>query len=177
MSLTDRPTVSVITATRNRPEALRAALTSIAAQSFADFEALVIDDGSDEETLRAYEALWAGLDGRFHLHRAVAPGVPGTGPSAARNRGLRQVRGEFIAFLDDDDLWVKEDHLAAGIEALRREGGDFYFANMIGVRREKAVIPDWFPASPGLTAGCRRAMARPFTKSAGGYCCASCGII
>jgi glycosyltransferase involved in cell wall biosynthesis len=161
MTNADTPAVSVVVATRNRAGLLGEALASIAAQTFTDFEVHVIDDGSDAATLAAYDALWAGLDGRFHLHRAVAPGVPGTGPSAARNRGIRQARGEFVAFLDDDDRWIKDDHLAAGVEALRRHQGDYYFANMAGLRQGTTVIPDWFPNSPGLTAGPRLGEAPP----------------
>lgn len=155
-SLTDRPAVSVVVATRNRAGLLGEALTSIAAQSFEDFEVLVIDDGSGAATLAAYESLWACLDGRFQLHRAVAADVPGTGPAAARNRGIRLARGEFVAFLDDDDRWIAEDHLAVGVAALRGHDADYYFANMRGVRRGTVMIPDWFPGSPGLTAGPRR---------------------
>jgi glycosyltransferase involved in cell wall biosynthesis len=151
----DRPIVSVVVATRNRSGLLREALTSIAAQSFRDFEVIVIDDGSDAATLANYESMWAELDGRFKLHRAVAPNVPGTGPAAARNRGIRQARGEFVAFLDDDDRWIKDDHLAVGVEALRSQQVDYYFANMIGVRGGNVVIPDWFPDSAGLTRGPR----------------------
>ena len=141
--------VSVVVATRNRSGLLREALTSIAAQYFQDFEVIVIDDGSDAATLAGYDSMWAELDARFLLHRAVAPSVPGTGPAAARNRGIRQARGEFVAFLDDDDRWIKNDHLAIGVEALQSENADYYFANMISMRRGRSVILDWFPASPG----------------------------
>jgi GT2 family glycosyltransferase len=152
-SQADVPAVSVVTATRNRPQALRAALLSIKAQSFAAFESIVVDDGSDAETLTAYDSLWSELDNRFRLMKDPAPGGPGTGPAAARNRGVRLARGEFVAFLDDDDVWTNPDHLAVGIESLRRTGADYYFANMVGIRRGQVVIPDWFPDSPELTAG------------------------
>jgi len=152
-SQVDVPVVSVVTATRNRPQAIRAALLSIKAQSFVAFESIVVDDGSDAETLAAYDSLWTELDGRFRLVKGPAAGLPGTGPAAARNRGMRLARGEFVTFLDDDDVWTSPDHLAVGIESLRRTGADYYFANMVGVRPGQIVIPNWFPDSPGLTAG------------------------
>src|SRR5262245_25246900 len=152
-SQVDVAVASVVTATPNRPQAIRAALLPNKAQSFVAFASTVVDDGSDAETLAAYDSLWTELDGRFRLVKGPATGLPGTGPAAARNRGMRLARGEFVAFLDDDDVWTSPDHLAVGIESLRRTGADYYFANMLGVRPGQVVIPNWFPDSPGLTAG------------------------
>jgi GT2 family glycosyltransferase len=151
----DSPTVSVVTATRNRPAIVRMALASIKAQSLQSFESIVIDDGSDAATLAGYESVWADLDARFRLCTGVAPGLPGTGPSAARNRGIRQARGEFVAFLDDDDVWTATDHLATGVESLRCSGADFFFANMVGARDGEVVQHDWFASAPNLAAGPR----------------------
>jgi cellulose synthase/poly-beta-1,6-N-acetylglucosamine synthase-like glycosyltransferase len=155
MAADPTPLVSVVIPTRNRPGLLRPALASVAAQTFDRFEALVIDDGSDEATLKAYDDLWAGLDGRFVLHRQPVPGLPGTGPSAVRNRGVRLARGEFVAFLDDDDYWEAPDHLAVAVQALRRHNADYYFAKMQTVRAGEVILPDWYPDSPQLTAGPR----------------------
>ena len=86
-------TVSVITATRNRPALLAEALRSIAAQTYPSFEALVIDDGSDPAHLRRYEEIWAGLDGRFVLHTRSKPSDKGGSPAASRNRGIKLATG------------------------------------------------------------------------------------
>lgn len=77
---------------------MRRALDSIAAQTFADFEAIVVDDGSTDDGA----AIVADYpDPRFRLIRQ-----PNAGPGAARNVGVAQARGEFIAFLDADDEWL-----------------------------------------------------------------------
>jgi glycosyltransferase involved in cell wall biosynthesis len=150
------PIVSIITPTRNRPEWLAKALRAMASQTFQDFEAIVIDDGSDAGVIDAYGSLWASLDSRFILERPPVPGAPGTGPAAARNRGLQRAQGEFVAFCDDDDYWRIEDHLAVGVEALQRADADIFFANLQGERKDgTVVVPDWFFGSGQLTAGLR----------------------
>jgi glycosyltransferase involved in cell wall biosynthesis len=56
------PTVSVLTATRNRPTWVRETLTSIKDQTFTDFESILVDDGSSPETLASYQQFWSELD-------------------------------------------------------------------------------------------------------------------
>ena len=91
------PRVSVILPTRNRREALGRALASLEAQSYRDFEVVVVDDASTDGT-----AAWLGE--HFPAMRVVA--LPkAMGAAAARNRGLELARGEIVAFLDDDDAW------------------------------------------------------------------------
>lgn len=91
------PAVSVITPTYNRPELLSQAIGSVLAQTWRDWEMLIIDDGS-ETSLRPVVASFA--DRRLRLieleHR---------GRSIARNTGLKAACGQYIAFLDDDDLF------------------------------------------------------------------------
>jgi glycosyltransferase involved in cell wall biosynthesis len=149
------PVVSVVTATRNRPSWLRVALHSIASQTFDRFESIVIDDGSSAETIGAYREIWPELGGRFVLQEPPVAGARGSGPAAARNRGIHLAKGEFIAFCDDDDRWKMNDHLGVAVDVLTREGGDFYFANMCGENQGNVTIPDWFPGSPRLTTGPR----------------------
>ena len=90
--------VSIIIPLYNKAPYVRRALDSIAAQTFTDFEAIVIDDGSTD----GGAAIVADYpDPRFRLIRQ-----PNAGPGAARNAGVAQARGEFIAFLDADDEWL-----------------------------------------------------------------------
>jgi glycosyltransferase involved in cell wall biosynthesis len=90
--------VSIIIPLYNKAPYVRRALDSIAAQSLSDFEVIVIDDGSTDDGA----AIVTGYpDARYRLIRQA-----NAGPGAARNTGIAQSRGEFIAFLDADDEWL-----------------------------------------------------------------------
>lgn len=91
------PRVSVVIPLYNKAEPVVAALASVVGQSFADFELIVVDDGSTDSS--ASVAAAAG-DRRVRL-----VSQPNAGPGAARNRGLGEARGEYVAFLDADDEW------------------------------------------------------------------------
>ncbi len=147
------PLVSVVTATRNRPVWLETALQSVAKQTLREFESILIDDGSDEQTLQKYDAIWKGLDERFTINKPAVPGSRGSGPAGARNRGAKLARGAYIAFLDDDDRWRLDDHLAVAVDTMQRTDADLYFTNMQGENDGRVTIPDWFPDSPWLTRG------------------------
>jgi glycosyltransferase involved in cell wall biosynthesis len=130
--LTRTPAVSVVVATRARPQYLQEAIESVIAQTFRDFEIVVVVDGPDDETegtLRAIE------DERLRI--VVLPTSAGSG--GARNAGIAAATGEWIALLDDDDLWLPrklerqlETIAASGIEQpigfsarfVRTHGGD-----------------------------------------------------
>jgi glycosyltransferase involved in cell wall biosynthesis len=94
------PAVSVIIPTYNRSSWVTQAVASVLAQTYRDLELLVVDDGSTDATL---EALRPFLGRVKLLRRATRRGV-----SAARNLGLAAARGEWLAFLDSDDLWRPE---------------------------------------------------------------------
>ncbi len=104
--------LSVVIPTRNRPEFLRAAVSSVLAQTYPDLEIVIVDDASDPDTAVLVASI-AGVDQRIRLVRNEQP----MGASAARNCGIRVCGGDFIAFLDDDDEWYPDtarltiDHL------------------------------------------------------------------
>jgi O-antigen biosynthesis protein len=95
------PLVSVVVPTYNRATLVCRAVRSVLAQTFPDYEVLVVDDGSTDETEEAVRSI---PDPRVHYLRQSR----NRGVSAARNRGIRAARGEFIAFLDSDDEWLPE---------------------------------------------------------------------
>jgi glycosyltransferase involved in cell wall biosynthesis len=107
------PQVSVVLPTYNRAGLLREAIASIQAQTFHDWELLVVDDGSTDETGRVIETAMA-ADARIRCLRGAHHGV-----SAARNLGVREARSNFVAFLDDDDLWLphKLEHQITALKA------------------------------------------------------------
>lgn len=90
------PIVSVIIPTHNRAQLLREALESLRSQTYTDFEAIVVDDGSTDNTREVVGS----FDDRFQYIYQVKQGR-----SRARNRGLETARGRYVAFLDDDDLF------------------------------------------------------------------------
>ena len=89
--------VSVIIPSYNRSRLCRQAVSSVLSQTYANVEVIVVDDGSTDDT----EQVISGMDERVRYIRQENAGV-----SAARNRGLEAARGELIAFLDSDDLWL-----------------------------------------------------------------------
>lgn len=104
--------VSAVIPTRGRPELLLRAVRSVLAQTLREIEAVVVIDGQDLATERALETL-AREDGRV---RVIALQVS-VGGSDARNRGVAEASGKWIAFLDDDDEWLP-GKLEAQIEAV-----------------------------------------------------------
>lgn len=107
-----RPTVSVVIPTFNRERWLPRSIGSVQAQSFPDWELLVVDDGSTDSSWKLLEQLAAGDPRIRPLKNARTKGVSG-----ARNTGIDAARGEFVAFLDSDDEWLPE-HLADSVAAL-----------------------------------------------------------
>lgn len=92
------PAVSVIVPTYNRCKLLHQAIQSVLDQTFADFELIVINDGSTDET----ESMVQSMPDK----RIVYLYQDNRGRSMARNLGLRQAKGEYLCFLDDDDLYL-----------------------------------------------------------------------
>lgn len=105
-----KPRISVIIPTYNREELLRRAIESVLDQTFDDFEILVIDGAKSESTRELVRSFG---DGRIRY-------IPqkGKGIANARNLGVSKARGEFIAFLDDDDRW-RRDKLELQLELLK----------------------------------------------------------
>jgi glycosyltransferase involved in cell wall biosynthesis len=93
----EKPCVSVIVPTYNRAWIVKEAIDSVLSQTYTDFELIVVDDGSTDNTpdlLSAYQ------------DRIIVLRQENAGVSAARNRGIRASSGRLIAFLDSDDLWL-----------------------------------------------------------------------
>ncbi len=91
------PLVSVIVPTYNCAAFIGDAIESILTQSYAPMEIVAVDDGSSDDTLRI-------LQGFGNQVRAFSQA--NSGPAAARNHAVRESRGEYLAFLDGDDLWL-----------------------------------------------------------------------
>jgi glycosyltransferase involved in cell wall biosynthesis len=104
------PRISVVIPTYNRARTLVRALDSVFAQGVPDLEVIVVDDGSGDDT--------KGTIARYP-HPVTYLEQANAGPAAARNRALAVARGEFIAFLDSDDVYLPR-HLEAHLEVFAR---------------------------------------------------------
>lgn len=161
------PHASIIVPARNAEATLDATLRSLRAQSFADLEIIVVDDGSTDRTVRI-GADHAGEDPRVQLVVQA-----NRGPAAARNSGIRGARGAIVGFCDAGDLWRPHKlaahvrHLAAApavglsFSGSARIGGAGHAPGLVqrprlaGIRPEHVFLSN--PVGNGSTAVLRRA--------------------
>lgn len=115
MNSTGIPKVSIIIPTYNRVKMLEKSIESVFAQSFKDWELIIIDDASTDETELRMNELASKEKSVKYLR---IPKIEGKGISEYLNIGLRNSRGEFIARIDDDDYWCHKDKLKMQVEFL-----------------------------------------------------------
>jgi glycosyltransferase involved in cell wall biosynthesis len=134
------PEVSVIIPTHNRRALLRLTLYSALYQRDVDLEVVVVDDGSQDDTPDFLQQL---DDPRVRvLRHDVARGV-----SAARNHGIEEARGRWLAFLDDDDLWAPHK-LALQLGALHESGSLWAYAGTVEISKDNKVFDGRPPFTP-----------------------------
>lgn len=117
--------VSIVTANYNGAKHLRAAIASVLAQTLADFELIIADDASTDDSL-AVIADAANGDPRVRVLSAVR----NRGPGVARNRALTAARGEFVAVFDSDDL-MAPDRLERLVARARGDRADIVVDNLL----------------------------------------------
>jgi glycosyltransferase involved in cell wall biosynthesis len=101
--------------TYNRPQLIGRAIASVCAQSFADWELIIVQDGSNPETAERLKE-WLARDARIrYFPRGRVDCI-----AVASNYGLERARGEYVAILDDDDFWDDPEKLARQVEFLDR---------------------------------------------------------
>ena len=134
------PDVSVVVPTRDRCGFLSRALTSALAQTGVQLEVLVVDDASTDATNEMMSRL---VDPRVrYVKKTVSEGV-----SAARNTGISEAKGRWIAFLDDDDVW-SPDKLARQVGVMETNGTAWSFAGDVTVDNELNILGGGPPPSP-----------------------------
>lgn len=112
---TNIPLVSIIIPTYNRFKMLERAIESVFQQSFSDWELIIIDDASTDETQKKMSE----LDSKEKKVRYMRiPRITNKGISEYLNIGLRNARGKYIARIDDDDYWCHKDKLKIQVEFL-----------------------------------------------------------
>jgi glycosyltransferase involved in cell wall biosynthesis len=172
------PLVSVVIATYNSARTLRACLESLSRQSWPRdrYEVLVIDDGSTDDT--------ADVTASFPWVRTC--GQPNAGPSAARNRGISQARGRFVAFTDSDCVaaadWLESLHepfsdpsvLAVGGGQRCPEDATPFMSDVHGVLAMMGFLGGYTKAAKGLietghNPACNAMYRRDALERAGGF--------
>ena len=119
----NKPLVSIVTCTYNRAHLIAETIRSVLTQSWQDFEYIIVDDGSTDNTAEIIESF---KDQRikYHLHEQTGGHL-----SRLRNFAHQHCRGEYIAYIDSDDLW--EPHkLAAQLAGMRDAGVGFSFTDI-----------------------------------------------
>jgi teichuronic acid biosynthesis glycosyltransferase TuaG len=119
MNNTQVPLVSVVMPAYNAENGISESIYSVIAQSFANWELIIVDDCSPDTTAEIVSG-WVQQDPRIHLIRMHQ----NSGPAKARNVGITQASGRFIAFLDSDDRWLP-DKLEVQTKAMDAEGAVF----------------------------------------------------
>src|SRR3954468_4584364 len=158
-----QPRVSVVIPTRNRPDMLGAAIGSVLAQTFADYEIVVVINGVDNAaTPRTRNVATAAGCRIVRIER--------DGIAVALNAGIAAARGEWIAFLDDDDLW-EPNRLADELKLADAAAADLVFCNIVKFDATGSALEPPLRPPPGMSiaeamtlknygGGCSPAMAR-----------------
>lgn len=136
------PKVSVIIPTFNRPDLLPRAIRSVLDQTFTDLDVIVVDDGDKvfaEDIVRGFN------DSRM---RYIKNNPPKQGGGRARNVGIKEAQGEYVAFLDDDDEWVSEK-LEKQVRVMDSASGDVGFC-FTGTRNRRTGGESANVVAPGV---------------------------
>jgi glycosyltransferase involved in cell wall biosynthesis len=138
------PDVSVVLPTHDRRDLLGRTLRTVQWQRGVHFEVIVIDDGSTDGTRDAVSKL---ADSRIrYVRNETAMGV-----ASARNRGLEEARGNWIAFVDDDDLWAP-DKLSEQLTAAFREDRPWAYTGAVKIDSAERVVGGRPPPPPDRVA-------------------------
>jgi glycosyltransferase involved in cell wall biosynthesis len=134
------PVVSVIVPTHNRSRLLPLTLQSVLWQQGVELEVLVVDDGSTDDVRGVVDEL---DDRRFRVLRQE----PSQGVCVARNRGVAEASGTWIAFVDDDDLWAP-DKLVSQVRAAEEESRSWAYVGAVNVSEDLRLLGGAPPAAP-----------------------------
>jgi len=126
-----KPLVSIVIPTYNRASDLRRALKSVCTQTYTNWEAIVIDNYSSDNTDSVLKNF---NDSRLRLFKIHNQGVI----AISRNKGINEAQGKYIAFLDSDDWWMAQK-LAISIHHIER-GYDVFYHDLWGVKQEVGQV-------------------------------------
>ncbi len=141
------PLVSVIIPAYKAEKLILETLMSVKAQTYPEWEVVVVEDASQdrtEEIVRDFVNIAGNKRVQYIRHQE------NQGPSGARNTGIQQAKGEYLAFLDCDDIW-KETHLEAAVNKLEESQADFAYSTVQVFEHEtNKLLNLWGPTSEEL---------------------------
>ncbi|NLB90877.1 MAG: glycosyltransferase [Clostridiales bacterium] len=126
----NNPEISVVLPTYNRGYILAQAIESICAQTYTNWELIVVDDGSSDDTSQVVEGI---RDSRIRYIKTENQGA-----NKARNQGVQLAKGNFIAFQDSDDLWL-EHKLETQLNLLKEQQADMVFSPILIQEKNKEI--------------------------------------
>ncbi|MFZ4603129.1 MAG: glycosyltransferase family A protein [Caulobacterales bacterium] len=128
------PLISVVVPAYNAGRWIDRTLASIQGQTWREIEIIVVDDGSSDDTVVRVERA-AAADRRIRLVRQT-----NAGPAVARNRGLRECRGVFVAPVDADDLWAPDNLAQQAAALMARPDAAFAFARSLWIDADDRIL-------------------------------------
>lgn len=141
------PLVSVIIPAYKAEDLILEALMSVKAQTYPEWEVIVVEDASEDQTeeiVRNFVNIAGNKRVQYIRHQE------NQGPSGARNTGIQHAKGEYLAFLDYDDIW-KENHLEAAVNKLEESQADFAYSTVQVFEHEtNKLLNTWGPTSEDL---------------------------
>ena len=141
-----KPLVSIVLPTYNRAHTIQKSVDSLLAQTYRGFEIIIVDDGSKDDTRRLVDG-WMKTESRIRYVRHARR----RGANVARNTGVREATGEYIAFQDSDDQWLPRK-LSIQMDAIKNKGIPVAFTGFLRINgRKKIYIPKkWRRIKPGI---------------------------
>lgn len=135
--------VSVIIATYRREESLEKALSSVALQTYKNNEILVIDDNANKDWNKSVSGIITSVSDKYLINIIHIVNKDNLGSAATRNRGIAEAKGEYITFLDDDDIYLPEKIEMQLQDMVRNEADygltDLYLYNCDGQLIDKRI--------------------------------------
>lgn len=129
MTSIEKPLVSIVIPTRDRPIEFEKAVESVLTQTYENKEIIVVTDGISDQFIDAYRTLKSKFQPQNVKFMHLMIRENGHGHCFARNEGVKQANGQIIGFLDDDDVWIDPTFLARAVVEMVSQKSQFLFAN------------------------------------------------
>lgn len=131
--------ISIVITTMNRPIQFEAALSSVLAQDYDNFEVIVVIDGG-KSSVEQYSDIMRAYNEKITFY-PLGDRKKGHGPSFARNVGIEHCSGDYVGFLDDDDVWTDSQHLSRFV-AFNIDNNNRIDEFNIFLSHQKAIMPN-----------------------------------